>query len=283
MATSATSGPKTVVSNSAQLLASARAKLAATKKASTPSPSTPSPDPSVQLFEITHLKTIKCDVCQQKNGDILYKCQNCNAHHQICSRCVENTNPTPTEGSLGRKDWSVHAKLKDAHAAYIRPISPGKHEDGSYDGNGVKFVVLQGKKGGLKKASKTNTKKDVTLGDRNATVRRGVGASNTAEQARRIAEAARAKIERGQSEELKERVAAARASMDMRDKSEAGSQGQSQAGDRKRKSDVLDVKDADLDGEKGDEDTTQVDRDEGFDEVETAASVKESLRDIGRE
>jgi hypothetical protein len=282
MTNTATSGPKSVISNSAQLLASARAKLAATKKASTPSPSTPSPDPSVQLFEITHLKTIKCDVCQQKNGDILYKCQNCNAHHQICSRCVENTNPTPTEGSLGRKDWSVHAKLKDAHAAYIRPISPGKHEDGSYEGNGVKFVVLQGKKGGLKKARKTNTKKDVTIGDRNATVRRGVGASKTTEQARRIAEAARAKIERDQSEELKERVAAARASMDLRDKSEAGSQGQIQAGDRKRKADVLD-EDADLDGENGDEDATQVDRDEGFDEVETAASVKESLRDIGRE
>jgi hypothetical protein len=261
MAPTAPSGPKTVASNSTQLLASARAKLAATKKASTPSPSTPSPNPGVQLFEITHLKTIKCDVCQQKNGDILYKCQNCNAHHQICSRCVENTNPTPPEGSLGRKDWSVHAKLKDAHTAYSRPICPGKHEDGSYEANGVKFVVLQGKKGGLKKARKTTTKKDVTIGDRNATVRRGVGASKTTEQGRRIAEAARAKIERGQSEELKEKVAAARASMDVRDKGEAGSQGQIQAGDRKRKAVVL-GEDADLDDENGNEDAVQVDEGE---------------------
>lgn len=299
------------MSDSAKLLSKARAKLAAAKKA-TPAAVTLLIDTTVQHFELTHLKTIKCDICQQKNGHILYKCQDCAFQHQICSRCIETTDPAPAEGGARRKDWTVHARLKKAHAAYIQPVCPGKKEDGSYERHGVKFVVLQGKRSGLKKPKKQAAKKETTATDRCAAIARGIGPHKTTEQGRRIAEMARARVERGQSEELRERVAAAKARLVSKDEIKDQPEGQDLvlSKNRKRKAAVLEDKDVNEnedknqgaqdkgDGKTDDEendDTTQIDvddrgdagdadnRDDGWDEVETAAAVEASMRDIACE
>ncbi|ERF77052.1 hypothetical protein EPUS_07958 [Endocarpon pusillum Z07020] len=289
------SGSSSKMTNSAQLLANARAKLAAAKKTTTPSASKPSPDANVQVFEITHLKTIKCDVCEQKNGEILYKCQNCPDHHQICSRCVKNTEPQPAGITMGRKDWSVHAKLKDAHADYMQPICMHKKEDGGYEYDGVKFIMAQGKRSGIKKVRKATPKTKATAVERNSAVHRALGGNKTTQQGRRIEAMARAKLERSQDQNLRARVAAARARRAKQD--EADGKVQPQAGEKKRKADVLDEDDdssTDVDIENASELTTEEGNDEdseatqndgegGWDPVETAAAMKESLRDIGRE
>lgn len=290
------------MTNSAQLLAKARAKLAATKKIPMPPASTASADgANVQIFEITHLKTIKCDVCEQKNVDILYKCQNCTDHHQICSRCVKNTEPLPAGPIVGRKDWSVHAKLKDAHADYMQPICMHKTEDGGYEYDGVRFVMAPGKRSGMKKGRKPNPKTKVATGDRNAAINRALGGNKTTQQGRRIEAMARAKLQKGQDQDLRARVAAARARREKQD--EAGGKAQPQAGERKRKATVVDedndsgtnvMVDAIVDAEDGSEVTTEEGNDEdsevtqndgenGWDPEETAAAMKESVRDIGRE
>ena len=299
MTPAAPSGIRSQVPNSAQLLATARAKLAATKKSKTPSGSTPPAGVDNQQFEVTHLKTIKCDICEQKNTDILYKCQNCSYHHQICSRCVENTEPKPADESKGRRDWSVHAKLKDAHADYTQPISLGRKEDGGYEGDGVKFVLAQGKRGGVRKPRTSSAKREVTPSDRNAAVLRAIGGNKTTEQGRRIMEMARARLARSQSLELRDRVAAARARRDGQD--EAGGKIQPPAVEKKRKVAALDedggvetgeygvenknevaLEDADWDGDGGDENGDAM-RDEGWDPVETATAMEESMHDTGRE
>jgi hypothetical protein len=228
------SSVRPVVQNSAQLLASARAKLAAEKQATISSTPMPSDDAKAQLFEITKLRTIKCDICQQRNTDVLYKCQNCTFNHQICSLCVENSDPKGPAGGLAKKDWSVHAKLKDAHAAYKQPVCLGKNSDGSYERNGVKFVVAQGKRGGLRKPRKTNSKTEVTPADRNAAANRAIGINKTTELGRRIAGAANIIRERSSSADLKARVEVHRAREDWAEEVNAEAQ------DRKRKADMLD-------------------------------------------
>ena len=296
------SGSSAKMTNSAQLLANARAKLAAAKKTTTPSASEPSPDANVQIFEITHLKTIKCDVCEQKNSEILYKCQNCPDHHQICSRCVENTEPQPAGTTVGRKDWSVHAKLKDAHADYMQPICMHKKEDGGYEYDGVTFIMAQGKRSGIKKVRKANPKTKVTTVERNSAVHRALGGNKTTQQGRRIEAMARAKLEKGQDQDLRARVAAARARRAKQD--EAGGKAQPQAGENKRKAAVLDEEDDDSgtdvmvdatvdvedasevtteEGNGEDSEVTQNDEEDGWDPEETAAAMRESVHDIGRE
>lgn len=273
-------GPRLMVPDSGELLASARAKLAATKEAPTLTASGSSHE-AIQEFEITHLKTIKCDICQQKNTDFLYKCQDCAFNHQICSGCVETTSPKPAEGSTGRRDWSVHAKLKDAHAAYSQPVCLGRKKDGSYERNGVKFVLAQGKKGGLRQPKKTTPKRDVTPAEHKAAVRRATGGHRTSEQGRRILARATSRLEKGQDEDLKARVEAARA---RRDK-EAEHAPEAHAGEKKRKADVLDNDDEDDidDDGKHDIDDEKLNEDDGedqWDELETAAAIQQSMLDI---
>lgn len=289
------SGNSSKITNSAQLLASARAKLAAVKKTTTPSASKPSPDANVQVFEITHLKTIKCDVCEKKNSEVLYKCQNCPDHHQICSRCVETTEPQPAGITVGRKDWSPHAKLKDAHADYMQAICMHKREDGGYEYDGVKFIMAQGKRSGIKKVRNATPKTKATAVERNSAVHRALGGNKTTQQGKRIEAMARAKLERSQDQDLRARVAAARARRAKQD--EADGKAQLQAGEKKRKAAVLDEDDdssMDVDVENASEVTTEESNDEdsevtqndgqgGWDPEETAAAMKESLRDIGRE
>jgi hypothetical protein len=275
------SGPRLMVPDSGELLASARAKLAATKEASTPTASGSSHDEAIQEFEITHLKTIKCDICQRKNTDFLYKCQDCAFNHQICSGCVETTNPKPAEGSTGRRDWSVHAKLKDAHAAYSQPVCLGRKKEGSYERNGVKFVLAQGKKGGVRQPKKTTPKRDVTPAERKVTVRRATGGHRTSEQGRRILARATSRLEKGQDEDLKVRVEAARA---RRDK-EAEHAPEAPAEEKKRKADVFDNDDEDDidDDGKHDIDDEKPNGDDGedqWDELETAAAIQQSMLDI---
>jgi hypothetical protein len=280
-------GPRLMVPDSGELLASARAKIATTKEATTSTASGSSHDEATQEFEITHLKTIKCDICQQKNTEFLYKCQDCAFNHQICSGCVETTNPKPADGSTGRRDWSVHAKLKDAHAAYSQPICLGRKKDGSYERNGVKLVLAQGKKGGVRRPKKTTPKRDVTPAERKAAVRRATGGHRTSEQGRRILARATSRLEKGQDEDLKARVEAARA---RRDK-EAEHAPEAPAEGKKRKADVLDNEDEDDIDDDGkheidndEEDTGQkLDEDDGedqWDELETAAAIQQSMLDI---
>ena len=227
---------------SAECLAAARTKLAAQKEATTASASKPSEDASKQVFEVTKVKTIKCDICSQKNTDLLYKCKNCFFHHQICSRCVESNDPKASAGRLGKRDWSFHAKLKDAHASYKLPVCLGRMEDGSYEDDDVRFFVAQRRRDGTKKDKKTNPKGGVKSSDRNARVSRATVGSKTTEQGRRIAEAAKAKFDRSMSTELGGRVEAARARMNG-EEDEVAAQG------RKRKADVLDEdEDEDEDG-----------------------------------
>lgn len=222
---------------------------------------------------------------------------------------------------MGRKDWSVHAKLKDAHADHTQPICLSKKEDGSYESNGVKFVLAQGKRSGVKQARKITPKRSVTPGDRNSAVRRAIGGNKTTEQGRRITEMARAKLEEGQDQELRARVAAARARRQAQDEAEGKAQPEArgkakpEAEEKKRKAAVLDeeddgnayvvvdavvdvedadeVADGDADGdadddadekadEDGDGDETQNDEDDGWDPADTAAALEESVRDIGR-
>ena len=249
----------TDVQRSAQLLASARAKLAAQKEATTASTlsSAPTPpnDAEVQVFEVSKLKTIKCDICQQRNTNILYKCQNCTFHHQICSHCVETSDPKVPAGSLARKDWSVHAKLKDAHAAYKQPVCLGKNSDGTYERNGIKFVLAQGKRGGTKKPRKTTPKPDVTPAERNAAANLAIGFNKTTELGKRIMAEARARIDRSTSADLRDRIEARRASGVGEETAKAESE------DGKRKAEVLDEDEADEheDGKAqalGDEDRT---------------------------
>jgi hypothetical protein len=304
-------GNNPAFANSAQLLAKARAKLAATKptKQDSTSAPTPTPQPDIQNFEATYLKTIKCDVCEERNGDILYKCQNCPFHHQICSVCVMNTKPSPDGNMVGRKDWSVHARLKNAHNDYIKPNCLGRNDDGSYQGHGVNIVLAQGKKGGAKKSKKTATKKDVTAADRNSAARRALGKNKTTEQGRRIEEMARARYEQRMDPGLRERVAAAKARLDQTRKAEAEAATEDQVQGTKRKAAVLEDDDGEESGELGEdedevededvendgdgdddedgddsvENVVEDDEDEGFDPLETAAAMEESMRDTGRE
>jgi hypothetical protein len=232
---------------SSQLLANVRAKFAE-EKATSPSASTPSLDTGIQQFELTHLKTIKCDVCEQKNGEILYKCLNCPGHHQVCSRCVENTEPKPNGKSVGRKDWSVHAKLKEAHADYAQPTCLNKKQDGSYESKHVKFVLAKGKKSGVKKQGKIHNRRGLPHIDRNAAVLRALGANRNTEQGRRIIAMARLKLEKGEDQELRAKVAAARARYRMEEEAEGAAVGTGEGKarrprEKKRKADVHDEDD----------------------------------------
>jgi hypothetical protein len=307
---------------SAQLLANARAKFAAEKKKTTQSATIPPPNTGIQSFEITRLKTIKCDVCETKNVDILYKCLNCPGHHQVCSRCVEHSEPKPDGKTVGRKDWSVHAILKEAHADYSQPICLNKNQDGSYESKDVKFVFAKGKKSGVKKEGKLSNRRSSTPSDRSTAALRAMGASRNTAHGRRITAMSRAKLEKGQDQELRAKVLAARARNNLE---EAGGTGEGKASRRsrakKRKADVLDeegndgdesvvvdavvdVEDADpdVDGddnadtsmdvdEDGAEDTDAAkdgnedgdgDGDDGWDPTETAIALEESVRDMGR-
>jgi hypothetical protein len=190
------------------ILEQARAKLAAAKKANAAVTPDPSQVDNVQVFEVTQLKTIKCDVCQQKNTNILYKCHSCVFRHQICSLCIESTESKPAGGIVARKDWSIHNPLKDAHAAYITPDCPGKNADGTYEGNGVKFVIAQRRKGGTSKGTKKESsgRRSTTPEDRNAALRRAIGTNKTLAQQDRVLEMTKARFERSQSQELLKKV-----------------------------------------------------------------------------
>jgi hypothetical protein len=288
----ASSGSDTAVQNSAAILVQVRAKLAAAKETRSPSAATPSYDPSVQVFNVTYLKTIKCDICKRKNGDFLYKCI-CDDKLQICSTCVESSNPRPAKGIIGAKDWSVHAKLKEAHASYKQSICPGREEDGSYERDGVKFVVLQGKRGGKKTLRKDTPNKGVTLTDRNTSVRHGTATHRVTKRDKTVVEIAKARLERGQSEELKNKVAAARARMSARNNA-GGRADQFPVDDRERKAAVLhedgngepddDDSDSEAEAEDGEfKSMTQRDTDWEWDEIETAAAVEASIRDVACE
>jgi hypothetical protein len=317
----ASSGSNFKALKSAQLLANARAKFAAEKKETRTSATTSSGNTGVQSFEMTRLKTIKCDVCEKKNVDILYKCLNCPGHHQVCSRCVENTEPKPSGTSVGRKDWSVHAKLKEAHADYSQPICLNKNQDGSYESKDVKFGFAKGKKSGVKKEAKSS-RRSSTPSDRSTAALRAMGANRNTVAGRRITAMARVKLEKGQDQELRARIAAARARNHLE---EAGGTGEGKAlrrtGSMKRKANVLDedgnagdeyavvdaivdVDDADPDADEDDDVDSNLDVDEdgdddeeadadkdgdgdgdgddGWDPTETAIALEESVRDMGR-
>lgn len=289
----ASSGSNSKALKSAQLLAKTRAKLAAEKKENAPPATTPSPDTGIQSFEITRLKTIKCDVCEKKNVDILYKCLDCPGHHQVCSRCVEHTEPKPSGKTVGRKDWSVHARLKEAHADYSQPICLNKNQDGSYESKDVKFVFAKGKKSGFKKEAKMGSRRSTTPSDRSTAALRAMGANRNTPEGRRITAIAKAKLEKGQDQELRARIVAARARNKLE---EAGGTGEEKASRRsrtkKRKADVLDkdgnagdeytvveavvdVEDADADGDDDDDADTNMDVDEDGDQDEDADAEKD--------
>lgn len=259
---------------SAECLAATRIKLAAQKVATAASASGQSEDANKQVFEVTKVKTIKCDICMLKNNDLLYKCKNCLFHHQICSRCVENHDPQASAGKLGKKDWSVHAKLKEAHASYKLPVCLDRMDDGSYEKDGVRLFIAQKRRNG-NKDKKSKSKTGVKPSERKVRVYRTRGGSETTEQGRRIVEAAKAKLGRSMSAELGGRVEAARAMMN-REEDGAEAQG------TKRKLDVL-VEDEDEDeNEDEDEDKDEdEDEDEDGDGDEAPAAKKARAENTG--
>ncbi len=185
----------------------------------------------------------------------------------------------------------------------MQPISLGKKEDGSYERDGVKFTVAQGKRGGLKKPRTPTPKRDRTPHERNATGRGGMGRGENTEHGRRIVEMARARLEKGQDPELKERIAAARARRDAQAAAEAGekAQTQAQAVEKKKKKKKKKRKAAALDEDEdgGEDDNNKDDEDkegddkrgddpedgsgEVWDEVEIAGALLQSTVDKGRE
>lgn len=206
---------------------------------------------------------------------------------------------------MGRKDWSVHAKLKGAHAAYTQPFCPDRKEDGGYERDGIKFVLAQGKRGGMRKPKKSTPKGDVTSAERNAAVRRAVCGHKSIELASRISQMAASRLNRGQSQEMRDRVAAAR---ERQTGAEAGIDSpvaaKSQTDIKKRKAAVLDQDGADDDddgkgmnddgteehdgdwGRRDDDDRSnedmQHDEENGWDELETANALETSVLDTGR-
>jgi lysyl-tRNA synthetase class I len=153
----------------------------------------------------------------------------------------------------------------------------GRKDDGSYERNGIKFVVAQGKRGGVRRPKKTAPKKDATIAEHNAAIRRAIGGSRTTEQGTRIEQKAREQLERSTSEDLRERVDTARAWMDAELQPQA--RAQDHARKNKRKADALEE---DEDSE-GFVDTRHGLKERVNEKMEKAATAQNSMLDIARE